>query len=85
VALSIMGLVSIPLKLSLPFILTRTSTLAVFRVTLRSWPITFASLPLLGLLARVLGPDRTGTQEALLWVAISTVLFLSRVGSMSFG
>jgi hypothetical protein len=80
-----MGLVSIPLKLSLPFILTRMSTLGVFRIAMHSWPITFASLPLLGLLARVLGPDRTGTREALLWVAISTVLFLSRVGCMAFG
>jgi hypothetical protein len=80
-----MGLVSIPLKLALPFILTRISTLAVFRIALRAWPVTFAVLPLLGLLARALGPNRTAAQEALLWVAIAIVLFLSRVGCMAFG
>jgi hypothetical protein len=83
--LSFMGLLSIPLKLSLPFILTRWSTLTVFRVTLRAWPVTFAALPLLSLLVRTFGLDRTPAQEALLLGAILLVLFLSRVGSMSFG
>jgi hypothetical protein len=80
-----MGLLSIPLKLSLPFILTRWSTLTVFRVTLRAWPVTFGALPLLSMLVRALGLHRSAAQEALLWAAISVVLFLSRVGSMSFG
>lgn len=80
-----MGAISIPLKLSLPLILRHWSTATVYRASLRAWPITFAALPLLSLLARYLGENRTSTQEAVLWVAISIVLFLSRVGCLTFG
>jgi hypothetical protein len=80
-----MGAISIPLKLSLPLILRHWSTATVYRASLRAWPVTFAALPLLSLFARYLGENRTSAQEAVLWVAISIVLFLSRVGCMTFG
>jgi hypothetical protein len=82
-----MGLIAIPLKLSMPFFLARSSTVAVFRVTLWAWPATFVALPLLSLLSRKLGPavERTAGAEVVLWIAIGVTLFLSRVGCLGFG
>jgi hypothetical protein len=80
-----MGFVSIFLKLSLPLVLARRTTLSVFRFALRSFVATFAALPLLNLLARTFGPLRTPAQDALLWLAIAGVLFLSRLGCLGFG
>jgi hypothetical protein len=82
-----MGFVAILLKLSLPLVLTRYPTLSVFRFALRSFVATFAALPLLNLLVRQLepSPGRPAAQDAVLWFAIGTVLFLSRLGCLGFG
>jgi hypothetical protein len=82
-----MGLIAIPLKLSMPFFLARSSPVAAFRATLWAWPMTFVALPLLSLLSRKLGPavDRTAGAEVVLWIAIGITLFLSRVGCLGFG
>lgn len=79
-----MGFVSIVLKASLPIFLRRIDALHVFRFTLLTWPLTFAFLPLLNLLARATGPERNVRAEAVLWIAISFVLFMSRLGSLAF-
>lgn len=79
-----MGFVSILLKASLPIFLRRIDALHVFRFTLLTWPLTFAFLPLLNILARATGPERSARAEAGLWIAISFVLFMSRLGSLAF-
>ncbi|EKM55775.1 uncharacterized protein PHACADRAFT_96118 [Phanerochaete carnosa HHB-10118-sp] len=82
-ALSIMGLVSIGLKGALPVFLRRHDALAVFRFTLLTWPLTFALMPPLNALARR-AQGGGAADEALLWVAISFVLFMSRLGCLAF-
>lgn len=79
-----MGLVSIGLKAALPIFLNRYDALSVFRFTLMTWPFTFALMPVMNIIARQAGPEYSPRQEALLWVAISFVLFLSRLGSLAF-
>lgn len=78
-----MGLVSIGLKAALPVFLRRHDALAVFRFTLLTWPFTFGLMPPLNALAR---RAQTGgaADEALLWVSISFVLFMSRLGCLAF-
>ncbi|KAI0085415.1 major facilitator superfamily domain-containing protein [Irpex rosettiformis] len=84
-ALSIMGFVSIGLKASLPIFLRRYDTLSVYRFTVGMNPVTFALLPVLNIIAQATGPDRSAAGEALLWVAISIVLFMSRINTLAFG
>jgi hypothetical protein len=78
-ALSLMGAISIALKLSLPIVLVKTSSIAVFRITLLAWLPTFAGLALLPALAR-----KTGSPSIPLWIGLGVVLFLSRVGCLAF-
>ncbi|KAI0811043.1 MFS general substrate transporter [Irpex lacteus] len=84
-ALSIMGFVSIGLKASLPIFLRRYDTLSVYRFTVGMNPVTFALIPVLNIIARAAGPDRSVAAEVLLWVAISVVLFMSRINTLAFG
>ena len=83
-ALSIMGFVSILLKASLPIFLRRFDALNVFRFTLQTWPVTFALMPLLNILARHAANNPSGQSQAILWLTISFVLFMSRLGSLAF-
>lgn len=78
-ALMCNGMIALALKLTLPFILRRTTTLAVFRITLLAWLPTFAGLALLPALARL-----TGSPSVPLWIGLGVVLFLSRVGCLTF-
>ena len=80
-----MGFVSIGLKASLPIFLKRYDTLSVYRFTVGMNPVTFALLPVLNIIARATGPDRSTVAEASLWVAISIVLFMSRINTLAFG
>ncbi|KAI0085416.1 MFS general substrate transporter [Irpex rosettiformis] len=84
-ALSIMGFVSIGLKASLPIFLKRYDTLTVYRSTVKAFPITYALIPFLNIIARATGPHRSTVAEALLWVSISVVLLASRIGTLAFG
>ncbi|KAH9839273.1 MFS general substrate transporter [Rhodofomes roseus] len=80
-ALGIMGTVSMFLKLGMPYLLRRFGTLTVFRFCMRSWPITFASMAILSIVAKkVEGVEGVVTE----WAAVSFVLFLSRVGCLAF-
>jgi hypothetical protein len=80
-ALSIMGLVSIGLKASLPIFLRRYDALTVFRFTLWTWPVTLGLIPILNIIAR---HGSSAKNQALLWVAVTIVLFMSRLGSLAF-
>ena len=80
-----MGFVSIALKASLPIFLKRFDTLSVYRFTVKAFPITYALIPLLNLIARAAEPPRSTAAEALLWVAISIVLLASRISTLAFG
>jgi hypothetical protein len=86
-ALSLMGTLSIALKLTLPVILRRRSVLGVFSACMRVWPLTFAMFPLLGWLASLHQSKESGrsSDSAWLWLAVGLVLFLSRVGTLTFG
>lgn len=79
-----MGLVSIGLKAILPIFLRRYDALNVFRFTLQTWPFTFALMPVLNVLARHAAKQPSARAEAILWVAISFVLFMSRIGCLAF-
>ncbi len=79
-----MGLVSMGLKAVLPVFLRRYDALQVFRFTLQTWPVTFALMPLLNVIARYVGEERTPQGAAFLWLAISIVLFMSRLGCLAF-
>jgi len=80
-ALSVMGLVSIFLKLLVPTLLRRLGVLRMFRICMQIWPVTFASLSLLSLVAQ----RAVGTEGKVLeWISIGFVLFLSRIGCMAF-
>ncbi|KZT66347.1 MFS general substrate transporter [Daedalea quercina L-15889] len=80
-ALGIMGTVSIFLKLGMPYCLRRFGVLTVFRWCMRSWPITFAAMALLSVVAKkVEGAEGLAAE----WTAVSFVLFLSRIGTMAF-
>ncbi|KIP03902.1 hypothetical protein PHLGIDRAFT_15569 [Phlebiopsis gigantea 11061_1 CR5-6] len=85
-ALSIMGLVSIGLKATLPVFLRRFGVLTMFRFTLLTWPVTFALMPALNALARAGGGGdaRPARLEAALWAAVCVVLFMSRLGTLAF-
>lgn len=72
-----MGVLSIALKLALPFVLRRYTTRAVFLACLGVYPLAFAAFPLLGWLVR--------RDSGALWPAITGILFLSRIGSLTFG
>jgi phosphoglycerol transferase MdoB-like AlkP superfamily enzyme len=74
-----MGTLSISLKLSLPLVLTRHSSISVFRIALIAWPFTFAGLALLPAMARA-----AGSPSVPLWLGLAIVLFLSRIGCLSF-
>ena len=74
-----MGAVSIPLKLGMPLLLRRFGTLPVFVGTMRTWPATFAALPLAALVARA-----GGGEDGAKWPAIALALFLSRLGCLAF-
>ena len=74
-----MGFVSIGLKASLPIALRRYDTLVVYRFTAKVWPLTFALMPILNVIARNV------SGEALLWVSISVVLLMSRINTLGFG
>lgn len=80
-----MGFVSIGLKASLPIFLRRYDTLSVYRFTVKAFPVTYALIPILNIIARASGLHRTAAAEALLWVAISVVLFMSRINTLAFG
>lgn len=81
-ALSIMGTVSIFLKLAMPYLLRRFGVLAVFKFCMRSWPITFATMSLLSIIAKRVEAAAEGKVGE--WIAVSFVLFLSRIGCMAF-
>ena len=72
-----MGALAIDLKLSLPFVLRHYTARDVYVACLRVWPLTFAAFPLIGWLAR--------HGSGALWPAIAGVLFLSRIGCLTFG
>ncbi|KZT71985.1 MFS general substrate transporter [Daedalea quercina L-15889] len=80
-ALGVMGTLSIFLKLGMPFFLRRFGTLTVFRWSMRSWAATFAAMALLPIVARAVHGAEGVAAE---WAAVSVVLFLSRIGCMSF-
>ena len=73
-----MGAVSIGLKASLPIFLRRYDALTVFRFSLLTWPVTIGLIPLLNVIAR------HDARQVFLWVAITFVLFMSRLGSLAF-
>lgn len=85
-----MGLISIPLKLALPFVLRTRSATAVFVACMRIWPLTFAAFPVLSMLSRAAahGVDEgagAGWARTMLWAGVCAVLFMSRVGTLTFG
>lgn len=84
-----MGFISIFLKLSLPIILRSRSATTVFIACTRVWPFAFAMFPILSLLSQAAANteanDGFGPAKVWLWVAVSFVLFLSRVGTLTFG
>ncbi|OCH87038.1 MFS general substrate transporter [Obba rivulosa] len=80
-ALSAMGAVSIALKLCMPILLRRAGTSNLFAFCMQVWPVTFASMSVLSVIAQRV--EAAGGQ-ALEWVAVGTVLFLSRVGCLAF-
>ncbi|GBE80717.1 predicted protein [Sparassis crispa] len=80
-ALSVMGIVSIFLKLTMPVLLRRFGTLTVFRSCMQSWPVTFASMALLSFVAKQAVAMES---KAIEWVAVGFTLFMSRVGCMAF-
>ncbi|KAI0916406.1 hypothetical protein AcV5_006893 [Taiwanofungus camphoratus] len=80
-ALSVMGFVSIFLKLALPALLRRFGVLTMFRFCMQSWPVTFASMSLLSILAKA---AVAAEGKAVEWTAVGFVLFLSRIGCMAF-
>ncbi|CAL1711968.1 unnamed protein product [Somion occarium] len=103
-ALSLMGFISIFLKLSLTRILkpsgTPVSSLKsnlkphfedkatdIWIFAMRTWPITFIGFIVLHLVAKWLGADdghEEGGISAVMWFAVSIVLFLSRLGCLGF-
>ncbi|EMD37323.1 hypothetical protein CERSUDRAFT_50458 [Gelatoporia subvermispora B] len=80
-ALSAMGAVSIVLKSCMPVLLRRFGTPAVFSFCMQIWPITFASMSILSVLAK---QATTAEGRAFEWLGIGTVLFLSRLGCLAF-
>ncbi|CCL98654.1 uncharacterized protein FIBRA_00656 [Fibroporia radiculosa] len=80
-AMAIMGTVSMFLKLSMPFLLRRFGVLTVFRFCMLSWPVTFAFMAMLSIIAK---HSEMAEGKALEWTAVSFVLFLSRIGCMAF-
>ncbi|KAK7691347.1 hypothetical protein QCA50_004743 [Cerrena zonata] len=99
-ALSLMGFISIFLKLSLTHIIKpykaallpngpledRPAEIYIF--AMRAWPVTFLGFILLRWIAQWTGNDipnhDSGGISGLMWLAVSGVLFLSRVGCMGF-
>ncbi|TCD66668.1 hypothetical protein EIP91_001086 [Steccherinum ochraceum] len=90
IAMSIMGGLSIFLKLNLTWILrpsphsrqTVSQKLnSLFAHTMAAWPFTFFGFAVLGWIARA-GVD--GARSGLIWTVLSIVLFLSRIGCLPF-
>ncbi|KAH8103553.1 MFS general substrate transporter [Cristinia sonorae] len=89
-ALSLMGGLSIFLKLSLTCILRPTpgarhsvshKLTSLFTKTMATWPITFAGFIVLGLVSAAQGENAS---KGLIWAVLSVVLFLSRIGCIPF-
>lgn len=76
-----MGTMSILMKLSMPFFLRRFGVMTMFTVSMQSWPLTFAAMPVLSLIAR---SAARANESALEWVWMTLVLFMSRVGCLAF-
>ncbi|TCD66667.1 hypothetical protein EIP91_001085 [Steccherinum ochraceum] len=90
IAMFIMGSLSIFLKLSLTWILrpsphshqTVSQKLnSLFAQTMAAWPFTFFGFIILGWIASA---NVTGARTGLIWIVLSVVLFLSRIGCMPF-
>ncbi len=95
-ALSIMGAISIPLKLSMTVLLHPRWPNALtwlFNFSMGSWVVTFLGFPLLSWVVAIVEGGSTDELPALsitaaggklVWFVASFVLFLSRIGCMSF-
>jgi hypothetical protein len=77
--LSITGAMSIALKLTLPILLKRMTTILLFRIAMLVWIPTYGILGLLPILAR-----NMDLSAIPIWIGLVIVLFLSRVGSLAF-
>ena len=89
-ALALMGGLSVFLKLSLTWYLrpspnSRYSVsqklTKLFTQTMSTWPITFAGFVILGLISR---GNTNGSLDTLVWIVLSVILFLSRIGCIPF-
>ncbi|KIK57004.1 hypothetical protein GYMLUDRAFT_139083, partial [Collybiopsis luxurians FD-317 M1] len=84
-ALSASGIVYVALQLFImPVMLKRVEATALYTITIASWPVVFATLPLINIVARRGFAIETGEMDSsmriILWAGVAFVLVLSRIG-----
>ncbi|KIK57006.1 hypothetical protein GYMLUDRAFT_46611 [Collybiopsis luxurians FD-317 M1] len=84
-ALSACGVVYLALQLFImPVMLKRVEATALYTITIASWPVVFATLPLINIVARRGFATETGEMDSsmriILWAGVAFVLILSRIG-----
>ncbi|PFH50074.1 hypothetical protein AMATHDRAFT_146063 [Amanita thiersii Skay4041] len=88
-ALATAGMIAAALQVVImPTILRRFDTEKVYHFCMRLWPLTFAFLPILNIIARGGFDDETGTMSqrtlTLVWIGIGVILSIARVGCLAY-
>lgn len=73
----------------MPFILKRIEAAKAYNIFVSVWPLVFASLPVLNIIARYGLDEETGNSslysKVILWTGLLFVLALSKVGYLAYG
>lgn len=73
----------------MPIILKRIEAAKVYNIFVSVWPIVFASLPVLNIIARYGLDEETGDSspysKIILWIGLLFVLALSKIGYLAYG
>jgi hypothetical protein len=87
--LSSSGLISSSMQIFImPVILKRIEAAKVYNVSIAAWPVVFAALPILNIIARSGLDDETGKlsfwSKVMLWTGLVLILAISKVGYMGY-
>jgi len=86
--LSSSGLVAASLQVFvMPVILKRTEASKVYNIAIAAWPIVFATLPILNIIARselVHEPGIASTSNIMFWAVLMFVVAVSRIGGTAY-
>lgn len=74
----------------MPIILKRTEASKIYNISIAAWPLVFATLPILNVIARsglVHKPGNLGfasTSDIMLWAVLIFVIAMSKIGGTAY-